>query len=110
MIADNLLREVLLVCRCKSSIPLKNWVALKKDIEDYLSGKKLDSPRFLEPRVVVRYRQERGYAEANSELLRTKAEAERLKRIVKVYQAREAEMWSVLRGSVKGQLSKIEDN
>lgn len=98
-----LLRQVITICRAKSSIPNHDWHQLKAKIEAWMNNENPNIEPYREIRFATKYRDERASNNIIAESVQLKKDIARLKSFVSVYQKREADMISVLRGSVTNQ-------
>jgi len=91
-----LLREVLNICRNKSSVSLTEWKDLKSNIEKLLNLEAPDLTLYEKPRVVIKFKDERAYADLSREVIQLRKERVRLKRISSIYRQREQRLIYVL--------------
>lgn len=101
IVAAYLLREVFTICRAKSNIPLDEWKSLKKEIESFLNGYLPDVSLYKKVRFVTKYKDERPYNNIIAENIALQREIENLKIHIRIYQQREADIYKVLRRSLK---------
>lgn len=103
-----LLKEVLNTCRGKSNVPIKDWQKLRSTIEDHLNGLDPDVELYREKRYVHVQKFVGRKSELESIAKESRAKLKKAQELIKIYQAREADIMRVLRSNISKR--EVEDS
>ena len=102
-----LLREVLDVCRAKSCRGADEWHRLKQDIEKHLLSESIDASPYKETKVIVRYRDTQTSSDLMQKNIQLEKEVARMRRLLDVFYAREAELYKIIKRSPATEIKKV---
>jgi hypothetical protein len=106
-VAKALFKEVLDVCRAKSSRGASEWHRLRSDIEKYLREEFVDLEPYKPVKVVVRTRDAHISVDLQRENIRLNNQISRLRKMLDVFYAREVELKKVISRNIGNELRQV---
>lgn len=98
--SETLLKEVLSTCRGKSNVLIEDWKKLRRTIEDHLNGLEPDVELYRDKRYVHVKKFIGRKSELESIAKESRAKLKKAQELIKIYQAREADIMRVLRSNI----------